>query len=88
MRPDLDLLGFEQQLYLRQPGYGSSYVTGKDLIDELIKNRAHQLGREFSVRRFFDELNGAGLVPVSMIQWQLTGRLDPSLDAVLRPAVR
>ena len=22
MRPDLDLLGFEQQLYLRQPGYG------------------------------------------------------------------
>ena len=25
MRPDLDLLGFEQQLYLRQPGYGTSY---------------------------------------------------------------
>ena len=24
MRPDLDLLGFEQQLYLRQPGYGTS----------------------------------------------------------------
>jgi hypothetical protein len=88
MRPDLDLLGFEQQLYLRQPGYGSSYVTGKDLIDELIKDRAHQLGREFTVRRFFDELNSAGLVPVSMIQWQLTGRLDPALDAVLRPAVR
>ena len=34
MRPDLDLLGFEQQLYLRQPGYGTSYVTGKYLIDE------------------------------------------------------
>ena len=48
MRPDLDLLGFEQQLYLRQPGYGSSYVTGKDLIDELIKDRAHQLGKEFT----------------------------------------
>ncbi len=29
MRPDLDLLGFEQQLYLRQPGYGTSYITGK-----------------------------------------------------------
>ncbi len=35
MRPDLDLLGFEQQLYLRQPGYGTSYVTGKYLIEEL-----------------------------------------------------
>jgi hypothetical protein len=88
MRPDLDLLGFEQQLYLRQPGYGTSYVTGKDLIDELIKDRAHPLGRDFSVRRFFDELNGAGLIPVSMIQWQLTGRLDPALDAVLHASAR
>jgi hypothetical protein len=84
MRPDLDLLGFEQQLYLRQPGYGTSYVTGKDLIDELIKDRAHQLGKDFSVRRFFDEFNGAGMVPVSMIHWQLTGTLDPALAATLQ----
>jgi hypothetical protein len=83
MRPDLDLLGFEQQLYLRQPGYGSSYVTGKALIDELIKDRAHQLGKDFSVRGFFDELNSVGLIPVSMIQWQLTGQLDPALAVVL-----
>jgi hypothetical protein len=83
MRPDLDLLGFEQQLYLRQPGYGSSYVTGKALIDELIKDRAHQLGQNFTVRRFFDELNGAGMIPVSMIRWQLSGQLDPALGTVL-----
>ena len=44
MRPDLDLLGFEQQIYLRQPGYGTSYVTGKHLLDELIRVRAQQLG--------------------------------------------
>jgi len=43
MRPDLDLLGFEQQLYLRQPGYGTSYVTGKFLIEDLIRERSHQL---------------------------------------------
>jgi hypothetical protein len=73
MRPDLDLLGFEQQLYLRQPGYGTSYVTGKSLIDELIKNRAYQLGDAFTMRRFFDELNAAGMMPVTMIKWQLTG---------------
>ena len=77
MRPDLDLLHFEQQLYLRQPGYGTSYVTGKYLIDELIKDRSHQLGREFTLRRFFDELNAAGMMPVSLIHWQLTG--EPSL---------
>ena len=74
MRPDLDLLGFEQQLYLRQPGYGTSYVTGKYLIDELIRERAQQLGDDFSLRRFFDEFNAAGMIPVSLVHWQLTGR--------------
>jgi hypothetical protein len=74
MSPHLDLLGFEQQLYLRQPGYGTSYVTGKHLLDELIRVRAHQLGKDFSLRRFFDEVNGTGMIPVSMIHWQLTGQ--------------
>ena len=77
MRPDLDLLNFEQQLYLRQPGYGSSYVTGKYLIDELIKNRAQQLGDAFTMRRFFDEFNAAGVIPVTLVQWQMTGRRTP-----------
>jgi uncharacterized protein DUF885 len=74
MRPDLDLLNFEQQLYLRQPGYGTSYVTGKYLIDELIKDRARQLGDGFTLRRFFDEFNAAGVIPVSLVHWQLTGQ--------------
>jgi hypothetical protein len=73
MRPDLDLLGFEQQLYLRQPGYGTSYVTGKYLIDELIKDRAQQSGNGFTLRKFFDEFNAAGVIPVSLIRWQMTG---------------
>jgi hypothetical protein len=73
MRPDLDLLGFEQQLYLRQPGYGTSYVTGKHLIEELIKDRANQMGETFTLRGFFDEFNASGLIPVSLIRWELTG---------------
>ena len=73
MRPDLDLLGFEQQLYLRQPGYGTSYVTGKALIDELLRERAHQLGDRFNLRAFFDDVNGAGMIPVSLIRSQLIG---------------
>ena len=74
MRPDLDLLGFEQQLYLRQPGYGTSYVTGKYLIDELIRERAQQLGDRFTLRRFFDEFNASGLIPVSLIQREMVAR--------------
>jgi len=76
MRPDLDLLGFEQQLYLRQPGYGTSYVTGKYLLEDLIRERSKQLGDGFSMKRFFDEVNSAGMIPVSLIRWRLTGEKD------------
>jgi hypothetical protein len=77
MRPDLDLLGFEQQLYLRQPGYGTSYVTGKHLVDDLLRSRAHQLGEAFTLKTFFAELNAAGMIPLSLIRWQMTGEGGP-----------
>lgn len=73
MRKDLDLLGFEQLLYLRQPGYGSSYVTGKYLIERLLTARTRQLGDDFTLPGFFAELDDAGVIPVSMVHWQLTG---------------
>ena len=76
MRPDLDLLGFEQQLYLRQPGYGSSYVTGKYMLERLMKDYADKLGPEFTLKRYFEDVNRAGMIPVSLIRWQLTGQDD------------
>jgi hypothetical protein len=74
MRKDLDLLGFEQHLYMRQPGYGSSYLTGKFLLQRLLASRSRALGKDFTVKRFFAELDDAGLIPVSLISWQLTGQ--------------
>ncbi len=74
MRPDLDLLGFEQQLYLRQPGYGTSYITGKVQLEDLMRERAHQLGDAFTMKRWFEEVYSAGVIPVSLIRWQLTGK--------------
>jgi uncharacterized protein (DUF885 family) len=44
------------------------------LIDELIKDRARQLGEAFTLRRFFDEFLAAGVIPVPLIRWELTGR--------------
>ncbi|HYH44055.1 MAG TPA: DUF885 family protein [Thermoanaerobaculia bacterium] len=76
MRPDLDLLGFEQQLYLRQPGYGTSYITGKIQLEDLLRERAHQLGEAFTLKRWFEEVHAAGIIPVSLIRWQLTGRRE------------
>lgn len=83
MRKDLDLLGFEQQLYLRQPGYGSSYITGKYQIEHLLTERSHQLGDAFKLSDFFAEVDAAGVIPVSLIRWQLTGK-DDEIRALLQ----
>ena len=80
MRPD-ELLGFEQHLYLRQPGYGPAYVTGGRLLEETMAQRARQLGDSFSIRRFLDEVNRVGMIPVSLIHWELTG--DPRMVRAL-----
>ena len=76
MSPTLDLLGFEQQLYLRQPGYGTSYIIGKYLLDDLLREMSEQKGTRFSLREYYDEINRAALIPVSLIRWQLTGKAD------------
>ncbi len=76
MREDLDLLGFEQLLYLRQPGYGTSYISGKYLIERLLAERSRQLGDDFTLSGFFEDVDALGVIPVSLIRWQLTGKDD------------
>jgi len=70
---------FEQHLYLQQPGYGTSYVIGKLEIERIIRVRARQLGEAFSLRRVMAEIDAAGLIPVSMVGWEVTGE-RPDLD--------
>jgi len=63
----------EEHFYLRQPGYESSYVVGKADIDKLIAEYARQREGKFSLREFMDEFNAVGIIPVSLIYWQMTG---------------
>lgn len=78
--PDGDLVRFEQQLYLRQPGYGTSYLAGKAQIEELMAEVALQQGEDFTIERFFDEFYAAGVIPVSLVRWEMTGEKDPILE--------
>jgi hypothetical protein len=79
--PDGDLVRGEQLLYLRQPGYGTSYLTGKIEIEELMAERALQMGDKFTIRRFFDEFFGVGVIPVVLARWEVTGVKPRWLDA-------
>jgi len=69
----------EGQLYLEQPSYGTSYVVGKIHLDRLLADRRHQLGDDFSLRRFMDEFHAAGMIPISLIRWEMTGKDDEVL---------
>jgi hypothetical protein len=72
--PHSDLVAFEQLLYLRQPGYGTSYITGKMQFDRLISlasYQADQEGRPFDLAAFFQIFNQSGIIPFSLIEKEM-----------------
>lgn len=76
MKTEKELLIFEQHLYLRQPGYGTSYITGKYLLENTLADYAklqELQGKSFVLKDFFDTLNGMGNIPISLVNWQITG---------------
>lgn len=76
MKTEKDLLLFEQHLYLRQPGYGTSYITGKYLLENTMAEYARMKeskNEPFEMKAFFDELNVIGSIPITLGRWQMTG---------------
>ncbi|HWA32720.1 MAG TPA: hypothetical protein VG737_01255, partial [Cyclobacteriaceae bacterium] len=76
MKTEKNLLLFEQHLYLRQPGYGTSYITGKYLLESAMAafaKRKESKQETFFVKDFFDQLNAIGCIPTSLGQWEMTG---------------
>ena len=72
--PASDLVAFEQLIYLRQPGYGTSYVTGKMLVDRLMSDYSARLeaqGKPFELSDFFRQLNAAGIMPYPLIEAEM-----------------
>ena len=85
MKTEKELLIFEQHLYLRQPGYGTSYITGKYLLENAMADyaRIQELqGESFNTKTFFDTLNSIGNIPIALGHWQMTGD-KKHLNAIL-----
>jgi len=74
----------EQHLYLQQPGYGTSYLIGKIEIEKLLAEKRAQLGSEFRMKAFMDDFNARGLIPASLLRWEMTGKKFPELEEMLR----
>ncbi len=72
MKTEKELLLFEQHLYLRQPGYGTSYITGKYLTEMALGEFA-RVHPDKSLKEFFDGLSRIGNIPMELAKWSLTG---------------
>jgi len=71
---DSPLVGFEQLLYLRQPGYGPSYIIGKLQLDRLIAEASHEAdraNRPFVLRDFMSALFASDILPPALIETEM-----------------
>ncbi|MEO1204427.1 MAG: DUF885 family protein, partial [Pseudomonadota bacterium] len=71
-----DLVG-----YLRRPGLGSMYLLGKTQLEQLISERAFQLGDAFDLSEFHDDMLSRGVIPFTLIRWEMAG-LDDEASVV------
>ena len=79
---DGDTIWGDLAIYLGQPGYGTSYVTGKVQVEKLLADCAALKGGAFDLGAFLDDFFSRGLVPQSLIRWEMTG-LDDEMKRLL-----
>ena len=79
MKTEKELLIFEQHLYLRQPGYGTSYITGKYLFENALAeySRINEKDPNSNLKNFFNNLIETGNIPMTLFHWELNN--DPSV---------
>lgn len=75
-KEDSDSVWWDVEETLRAPGHVTFYVIGKNMIWQLIKDRALQLKDKFSLRQFMDEFMRGGIIPISLTRWEMTGLED------------
>jgi uncharacterized protein (DUF885 family) len=61
---------------LRFPGFHTGVVIGKAQFMKIFRERAMQLGDDFNLKQFIDEFLAAGMIPMSLIRWEMTGYED------------
>ena len=46
------------------------------MMQKLMAERSSQLGDDFTLRQFFDDFMGGGIIPISLTRWEMTGLED------------
>ena len=87
MKTEKELLIFEQHLYLRQPGYGTSYITGKYLFENALAeySRLNENDVTANLKDFFNKLIKIGSIPMSLFHWEINN--DSSVISQIVPGL-
>ena len=76
LKPDSGTIWTDLGIYLHQPGYGTSYVVGKVQIEKLAADFSRLRGEPFVLKAFLEEMFSKGIIPQSLIRWEMTGLDD------------
>ena len=84
MKTEKELLIFEQHLYLRQPGYGTSYITGKYLFENALAefSRLNENDASVNLKSFFSKLINIGSIPMTLFHWEINNDSSVISDIV------
>jgi hypothetical protein len=74
--PDGATIWGDMSIYLPQPGYGTSYVVGKIQVERLLADEKARKGEAFRLKDFLDDFFSRGLIPQSLVRWEMTGLDD------------
>lgn len=69
-------LWHEMHSTLTMVGWHMQMVVGKVQFMKLLGDRSQQLGDDFVLKDFMDEYFAAGVIPTSLIRWEMTGMTD------------
>ena len=84
MKTEKELLIFEQHLYLRQPGYGTSYITGKYLFENALAefSRLNENDASANLKSFFSKLINIGSILMTLFHWEINNDSSVISDIV------
>ena len=74
--PDGATIWGDMSIYLSQPGYGTSYVVGKVQVEKLLADYSRMKGYDAGLKAFLDDFLARGIIPQSLIRWEMTGLDD------------
>ena len=69
-------LWYEMATTLRGTGHHMLMVVGKVQFMKLFRDRANQMGDDFTLKNFMDEFIATGTIPFALTRWEMTGYDD------------